>query len=270
MKILDIITEATATVPTVEAIAQAWITANPEKADAHRASLEKKWTAGNSAMKFFKATNIWGPTIEAGAKVYALEQIAGQPLAQFKQGYPEFASYTDVDKAKWISRARDEIFGIWVTQYAAQAILRFVFGSASLLGTFLRTFTGAAGTIITKKPGIGGELIKEGIIAAAQVFLTSSYGTKLIKEYIGPAFFNVPGAVVTGSWDWLVKWIEEWTGININQQFAPNTTAAVDVASAASTNGIKWSDPTQDAKDYADFEKMTRSRGMTGKMPGEL
>jgi len=269
MKILDIITEA-ATPVTAEAVALAWITANPDQADAHRAALEKKWTAGNSAMRFFKTTNIWLPTIEAGAKVYALEQIAGQSLAQFKQGYPEFASYTEEQKAIWISKARDEIFGIWVAQYATQALIRFAFGSASLLGTFLRTFGGAAGTVITKKPGIAGKLIEEGIVAAAQVFLSSPYGTKMIKEYIGPAFFNVPGAIVTGSWDWLVKWIEEWTGININKTVTPNITAAVDVASAASTNGIKWSDPAQDAKDYADFEKQTRSRGMTGKMPGQL
>jgi len=270
MKILEIITEVTAPAPSAEAIAQAWIKAHPEQATAYQATLEKKWTAGASAMRFFKTTNIWAPTIEAGAKVYALEQIAGQSLEQFKQGYPAFAGYTEEQKAIWVSRARDEIFGIWVAQYAAQAILRFAFGSASLLGTFLRTFSGAAGTIITKKPGIAGKLIEEGIIMAAQAFLTSSYGTNMIKENFGPAFFNVPGKVVTGSWDWLVEWIEKWTGININKQLAPNTTAAVAVASAADTNGIKWSDPAQDAKDYADFEKMTRSRGMTGKMPGEL
>lgn len=269
MKILDIITETTAP-PSAEAIAQAWITAHPERADAYRATLDKKWTAGDSAMKFFKTTNIWAPTIEAGAKVYALEQIAKQPLEQFKQGYPQFASYTEEQKAIWVSRARDEIFGIWVAQYAAQAIIRFVFGSASLLGTFLRTFGGVAGTVITKKPGFGGAVVQEAIIAGATYYLQSESGTKMIKEYIGPAFFNVPGAVVTSSWDWLVKKIAGWTGIDINQTLTPATTAAVDVASAASTSGIKWSDPAQDAKDYADFEKSTRSRGMTGKMPGQL
>ena len=270
MKILDIITEVTATAPSAEAIAQAWITANPEKADAHRASLEKKWTAGASAMRFFKTTNVWAPTIEAGAKVYALEQIAGQPLAQFKQGYPEFANYTEEQKAIWVSKARDEIFGIWVAQYAAQAIIRFVFGSASFLGSFLRTFGGAAGTVITKRPGFGAAFLQELVIAGATIWIQSPSGIKLIQENLGPAFFNVPGAVVTGSWDWLVKKIAGWTGIDINQTVTPNIANAVNVASAADTTGIKYKDPAQADRDYADFEKLTRSRGGTGKMPGQL
>jgi hypothetical protein len=268
---VSVISVKSTSVPiTAEAVALAWITANPDKADAHRAALEKRWTAGNSAMRFFKTTNIWLPTIEAGAKVYALEQIAGQSLAQFKQGYPEFANYTEEQKAIWISRARDEIFGIWVTQYAAQAIVRFAFGSASLLGTFLRTFGGVAGTVITKKPGFGAQLAQEALILFITYWLQSEAGTSLIKKHIGPAFFNVTGAIVTGSWDWLVTKIAEWTGFDINQTLTPNTTNAVNVASAASTNSIKWSDPKQDAKDYADFEKSTRSRANTGKMPGEL
>ena len=268
MKILDIITEATA--PTVEAIAQAWITANPEKADAHRASLEKKWTAGASAMRFFKTTNYWAPTIEAGAKVYALEQIAGQPLAQFKQGYPEFAGYTEEQRAIWISNARNEVFGIWAAQYAAQGIIRGIFGSASLLGSFLRTFGGVAGTAITKRPGFGAAFLQEILIAGATVWIQSPSGIKMIQEYLGPAFFNVPGAVITGSWDWLVKKIAGWTGIDINQTVTPNIANAVSVASAADTTGIKWKDPAQADRDYADFEKLTRSRGGTGKMPGQL
>ena len=270
MKILDIITEATTPAPTVEAIAQAWITANPEKADAHRASLEKQWTAGASAMKFFKTTNIWAPTIEAGAKVYALEQIAGQPLAQFKQGYPEFASYTEEQKAIWVSKARDEIFGIWVAQYAAQAIVRFVFGSASLLGSFLRTFGGVAGAVVTKRPGFGAAFLQELVIAGAMIWIQSPSGIKTIQEYLGPAFFNVPGATVTTAWDWLVKKIAGVTGFDINQTLTPNTTAAVNIASAADTTGIKWKDPAQADRDYADFEKLTRSRAGNGKLPGEL
>jgi hypothetical protein len=44
----------------------------------------------------------------------------------------------------------------------------------------------------------------------------------------------------------------------------------VKVASAADTTGIKWKDPAQADRDYADFEKLTRSRGGNGKLPGEL
>ena len=269
MKILDIITEATAPI-SADAFALAWMQANPKQVLAYKETLGYKWGVGSSMMKFFKGTVFWAPTIEAGAKVWALEQIAKQPLEQFKQGYPEFANFSEADKAKWISQARDEIFGIWVTQYAAQGLISVVFGSASLLGSFLRAVGGAAGTAITKKPGFGSEFLMQAVKAAATWWLQSETGTRMIKEYIGPAFFNTSGAVVTTSWDWLVERIAEWTGVDINQELAPATTDAVKATVAADTTGIKWKDPARAAKDYADFEKRTRSTNMTGKAPGEL
>jgi hypothetical protein len=269
MKILDIITETTAP-PSAEAIAQAWITANPGKAAAYQETLAKQWTLSSSIMKYFKYGNVWLPTLEAGVKVWALEQIAKQSLEQFKQGYPEFAAYTDLDKAKWVSKARDEIFGIWFAQYAVQAIIRGVFLSASLFSTFLRTVAGAAGTVITKKPGFGAALAQEGLILAAQAWLGSPAGTKWLKEFIGPAFFNGTGAAITTSWDWLNDLIKKYTGIDINDTATPGINDAVKKTVAADTTGITWKDPAQAAKDYADFEKRTQSTNMTGKAPGEL
>jgi hypothetical protein len=51
MKILDIITEAAPPV-TADAIAMAWIKANPEKAAAYQETLAKKCTIGDSLMRF--------------------------------------------------------------------------------------------------------------------------------------------------------------------------------------------------------------------------
>ena len=236
-------------------------------------TLEKKWTVSSSIMKYFRAANVWGPTLEAGAKVWALEQIAKEPLDSFRKSDPAFAAYTDLEKAQWISRARDEIFGIWFAQYAVQGIVRGCFASASLLGAFLRTVGGVSGVALSKKGGgfsIGRAVFEESMIAAAQYWIQSPAGTKWLKEVIGPAFFNAPGAVITTSWDWLVDKIEDWTGVNINKNLTPNIDTAVKKTVAADTTGITWKDPTQAAKDYADFQKRTASTNITGKAPGEL
>ena len=275
MKILDIITEATTpiTPASAEAIAQAWILRNPEKHAAYVESLKKNWTLGTSIMKYFKYGNVWGPTLVAGAKVWALEQIAKEPLDSFRKSDPTFAAYTDLEKAQWISKARDEIFGIWFAQYAVQGIIRGAFASASLLGTFLRTVGGVAGAAVTKKGNgfsIGSAIFEEAMIATAQVWIQSPSGNKWLKEVIGPAFFNAPGAVITTSWDWLVEKIEEWTGINVNKELTPGIDDAVKKTVAADTTGITWKDPAKAAKDYADFEKRTQSTNITGKAPGQL
>jgi len=270
MKILDIITEATTPVVTADALAMAWIKANPEKAAAYQETLAKQWTLGTSIMKYFKYGNVWYPSLLAGAKVWALEQIAKEPLETFRKSDPAFAAYTDLEKAQWISKARDEIFGIWFAQYAVQGIIRGCFASASLLGSFLRTVGGAAGLAVTKKPGFGAAVAQELMIAAAQVWIGSPSGTKWLKDLIGPAFFNAPGAAITTSWDWLNELIEKWTGVNISQQLTPGINDAVKKTVAADTTGITWKDPAQAAKDYADFEKRTRSTNITGKAPGQL
>jgi hypothetical protein len=272
MKILDIITETT-TPASSEAIAQAWILRNPEKHAAYLKTLEKQWTLGTSIMKYFKYGNVWGPSLLAGAKVWALEQIAKEPLDTFRKSDPAFAAYTDLEKAQWISRARDEIFGIWFAQYAVQGMIRGCFASASLLGAFLRTVGGVAGVAVSKKGNgfsIGSAIFEEAMIATAQFWIQSPSGTKWLKEVIGPAFFNAPGAVITTSWDWLVDKVEEWTGVNVNKELTPNIDDAVKKTVAADTTGITWKDPAKAAKDYADFEKRTRSTNITGKAPGEL
>lgn len=269
MKILDIITEATTPV-SADALAMAWIKANPEKAAAYQETLAKQWTLSTSIMKYFKYGNVWGPSLLAGAKVWALEQIAKEPLETFRKSDPAFAAYTDLEKAQWISKARDEIFGIWFAQYAVQGIIRGCFASASLLGAFLRTVGGAAGLAVTKKPGFGAAVAQELMIAAAQGWIGSPMGTKWLKDLIGPAFFNAPGAAITTSWDWLVELIEKWTGVNINKELTPGIDDAVKKTVAADTTGVTWKDPAKAAKDYADFEKRTRSTNITGKAPGQL
>jgi len=270
MKILDIIIEATpAPAPKLDpkTIAEAWIKANPDAAQQHIDSLNKTW--GNGIMKYFKSANVWGPTIQAGVEVWALEQIASEPLEQFKSTSSTFANYTEQNRKEWIVQARNEIFGVWFDQYAVQIIVRSIFGSTKLLASFLNFVGGGLAVGVSKGKisfASGGRIFEEAAIAGLQIWIASPAGKAWLKETISPAFFNFPGMGVTWLWDKFVDLLKGWTNGKIDLgKITPGIDQARKDVAAADTSGAVQMSPDEYAKKTADFEKATRSSNLTSR-----
>jgi len=244
MKILDIIQETsgtnTMTPAEINAIIEAWKKQNPEAVSKYKVDpLAGKHPAAANLLK--TAIGI-APLVQLNLNLYALEQIAAQPLDTFRRSNPKFAEFTQEQKDQYIKEVRDMYYGVWSAQILIPLLGAWLKKGVPVVNTlfdFLESYIG-------RIPGKAGALLRAAILIASNAFvlwLATPGGTEWLANSIFMPIIRMTGSGVAFTWDKIWPWIQEKTGIPLDK-INPNTTTAVDNFRHSSGLGaIKMTDP---------------------------
>jgi hypothetical protein len=237
MKILDIIVEATPVIPTlnyadIEKVALAWTRASPENAAKAEKAAQLALSKYNADfISIFKQAALIAKITQLNVNLYALEQMAKEPLENFQTLNPAFASFTIEQKASYIKGMRDQIYGVFSVQILLPALTAWL-AKGGLTEALLKTLGKVGVGIFGSK--ISG-LIKIVAVVGMEGFLlwlnTDGGRTWLANSIFMPMIMSI-GAGVTWGWDKIWPTIQDITGIPIDK-INPNTQKDVEIARAA-------------------------------------
>jgi hypothetical protein len=264
MKILDIIVEAAPSNMTpaeINAVIDAWKKQNPEAVAKYKVDpLAGKNPAAANLLR--TAVGI-APLVQLNLNLYALEQVAAQPLATFQQSNPKFASFTQEQKDSYIKQMRDMYYGVWSAQFLIPILGAWLKKGTPVVNVLFDFLEGYIGRI----PGKAGGLIRGAITAAGSLFvlwLASEQGIAWLADSIFMPIIRMTGSGVAFTWDKIWPWIQEKTGIPLDK-VNPNTQTAVDNDRKATLGGMKLMDPYEFANKEQDLiKRMNDKNKQTG------
>jgi hypothetical protein len=222
MKILDIISEATATSPlhaaagappqgTTIPATDKWYQKNYEANAKAYERISKGWTGGlYNALRVIGAL---GPCIWFTASYWALNDIAKLSDAEFT----EYTGVSAANKNKWVADSRSMLLGTFTAQYLVYGVY--------WIGKNLLRFTGiltivTAGLGLALKNGKAGKLIwgtkivEQAALAAFVNWLGTPDGQKWMQQNLLVAgILKVEGATLGAIWDTIYEKFFEYTGI---------------------------------------------------------
>lgn len=226
MKILDIITEAKAPAELpaeLQAIVTNWIAKNPDKVKAAEPNLMKRYNP--NIITLFKNVLLYGPIVQLNLNLYALEQIAAEPLQTFRASNPAFAAYTQEQKDSYIKEARDLYYGVFAAQMVIPALTMWVVKGTKVIAEMFGLLEAAHGKIGGK---LGTIVNVAGILAITGFmgFLGSTQGIAWMSDSIFMPIIRMSGTGVAWTWDKIWPMIQKYTGLPISD-VNPETGAAV-------------------------------------------
>ena len=223
MKILDIITEAQAqqVSPALEKVVADWLAKNNTKGLDTRVMSRYN----PNMLTLFKKIMIWVPLVQLNLNLYALEQIAKEPIQTFQARSPEFASFTPEQRDTYIKEARDLYYGVFATQMLLPALTKWIVRGTpvvrelfALLEASFGKIGGKLGTIIKIFAVVG--------IEAFVAFLATPAGIQWMSTSIFMPIIRMSGSATAWTWDHIWPTIEKYTGLPIGD-INPETGAAV-------------------------------------------
>lgn len=251
MKILDIIYETTPTAKVqlsatdIEALAKAWITANPQKAAGYSATATKGYSGG--VLKIFKTVGLITYIAELNLNLYALNEIAKEPLETFRSSNPKFSSYTQEEKDAYIKTARDQYYGIWSTQILVPLLAKWIRGGMPVVKQFFDLLENEFGAVGGAKGRVLFKIIGTVGMTALMAWLGTPGGTEWLANSIFMPLIRTVGSGVAWSWDKIWPTIQDVSGMPLDK-INPDTQQSVD--------NVRQSSPdTGPSQSYADFQK---------------
>jgi len=254
MKILDIITEApgTMTQAEIDAVVGNWKKQNPD-AVAKLSKADPLAGKNPAAANLLRTAVGIAPLIELNLNLYALDQVAAQPLATFQQSNPKFASFTQEQKDAYIKQMRDMYYGVWSAQILIPILATWLKKGTPVVNTlfdFLESYIG-------RIPGKAGGLLRAAIVAAGSgivLWLGTDSGIAWLAGSIFMPIIRMTGTGVAFTWDKIWPWIQEKTGIPLDK-VNPNTQTAVDNDRVANFKGLNLMDPNEFIKHQNDQDE---------------
>jgi hypothetical protein len=227
MKILDIITEAST--PTelpgeLQTLVSNWIAKNPDKVRAAQPNLMTRYNP--NMITLFKKVMIFAPLVQLNLNLYALEQIAVEPLAKFQTSSPAFAAYTQEQKDAYIKEARDLYYGVFAAQMVIPALGKWIRGGTPVVKEMFDLLEASFGKLGGKLGSIVKIFVAVGIEAFI-LFLGTPAGIAWMSDSIFMPIIRMSGSGVAWTWDKIWPVIQKYTGLPIDK-INPNTQVAVD------------------------------------------
>jgi len=245
MKILDIITEAST--PTelpgeLQTLVSNWITKNPDKMKGADAKVMTRYNP--NMITLFKKVMIFAPLVQLNLNLYALEQIAAEPLAKFQTSSPAFAAYTQEQKDAYITQSRELYYGVFAAQTVIPMLGRWIRGGVPVVKEMFDLLESSFGKLGGKLGSIVKIFVAVGIEGFI-LFLATPAGIAWMSDSIFMPIIRMSGTGVAWTWDKVWPMIQKYTGLPISD-VNPETTAAVkrDI-SQNSFGNIKLMDPQQ-------------------------
>ena len=244
MKILDIITEAPAQqLPAeLESLVSNWIAKNPDKMKSADTKVMARYNT--NMITLFKKVMIFAPLVQLNLNLYALEQIAAEPLAKFQASSPAFAAYTQEQKDSYIKQARELYYGVFAAQMVIPALAKWIRGGTPVVRELFDLLEASFGKIGGKL----GSIVKIFVVVGIEGFiwfLGTPQGIEWMSDSIFMPIIRMSGSGVAWTWDKIWPMIQKYTKLPIDQ-INPQTDAAVkrDISQNSFAN-IKMPDPEQ-------------------------
>jgi len=245
MKILDIITEAPASTEIpgeLQTLVSNWIAKNPEKMKGADVKVMSRYNP--NMITLFKKVMIFAPLVQLNLNLYALEQIATEPLQTFRASSPSFAAYTQEQKDSYIKEARELYYGVFAAQMVIPALGRWIRSGTPVVREMFDLLEASFGRIGGKLGSIVKIFVAVGIEAFI-LFLGTPQGIAWMSDSIFMPIIRMSGSGVAWTWDKIWPKIQELTGLPIDQ-INPNTGDAVKRAVSVNSFGnITMPDPEQ-------------------------
>jgi hypothetical protein len=245
MKILDIITEAKAPAELpaeLQAIVSNWIAKNPDKVKAAQPNLMKRYNP--NMITLFKNVLLYGPIVQLNLNLYALEQIAAEPLQTFRASSPAFAAYTQEQKDVYIKEARDLYYGIFAAQMVIPALMAWVVKGTKVIAEMFGLLEAAHGKVGGK---LGAIVNVAGILAITGFmgFLGSPQGIAWMSDSIFMPIIRMSGSATAWTWDWIWPKIQELTGLRISDVNPATTQSVAQARTYGGLGNYKMMDPQE-------------------------